>query len=327
MDGFREPAPVGVTGAGGFLGTALVRRLVADGHAVIGIDVAPGAAAVIEGAGGHFRRADVTDPAGIAAALAGCGRVVHTAAIVAEGGRMADFIAVNVRGTRDVLDGAEAAGVERVVCLASVAVWGYEFRADLAEDAPPRPCGNPYVDTKGAAERLALARGATVVRPGDVYGPGSVPWVLRPLEALRAGTFRLPGRGDGVMTPVYVDDLVDAVVRALEAPEAAGRAYTAWDGEPVLARDFFAHHARWAGRAAAPTVPRALGLLATGAFELAARLRGREPSISRASLTFVSRRAAYPNRRAREELGWAPAVGLEEGMARTETWLRAEGRL
>jgi nucleoside-diphosphate-sugar epimerase len=70
--------------------------------------------------------------------------------------------------------------------LSSVAIWGYDFAADVDEDedAEPRPCGVPYVDTKGASDVLARRAGATVVRPGDVYGPRSVPWAIRPLQGL-----------------------------------------------------------------------------------------------------------------------------------------------
>ena len=192
---------IAVTGASGFIGTALCQRLRNDGHDVIAIDVT----------GNPDRHADVADPSSTIAALAGADAIVHAAAIVAERGHMDDFIRVNVRGTRNVLD---AAGPRRTVVLASVAGWGYEFARELREDSPPRPCGLPYVDTKGATETLALRRGATVIRPGDVYGPGSTPWVIRPLEMMRAGRFFLPSPGDGVMTPVFIDDLVDAIVRA-----------------------------------------------------------------------------------------------------------------
>jgi nucleoside-diphosphate-sugar epimerase len=283
---------VAVTGAAGFVGGAVCRRLAADGDEPIGIDL-----------DGADRRADVADPSSTIAALAGADAIVHAAAIVSERGRMADFVRVNTRGTRNVLD---AAGGRPTVVIASVAGWGYEFSRPLSEDAPPRPCGIPYIDTKGATEVLALRRGATVIRPGDVYGPGSQPWVVRPLDMMRAGRFFLPAPGDGLITPIFVDDLVDAIVRALREPRAAGRAYTVWDGSPVTAREFFTFHARALGQEKVRVLPAPL-------LRLAARAAGAGP----AAVTFMSRRAVYPNARAREELGWAPRVSLEDGMART----------
>jgi nucleoside-diphosphate-sugar epimerase len=282
---------VAVTGAAGFIGGAVCRRLAADGDEPIGVDLA-----------GADRRADVADPSSTIAALAGADAIVHAAAIVSERGRMADFVRVNTRGTRNVLD---AAGDRRVVVIASVAGWGYEFARELAEDAPPRPCGIPYIDTKGATEVLALRRGATVIRPGDVYGAGSQPWVVRPLEMMRSRRFFLPAPGDGVITPVYVDDLVDAIVRALREPKAARRAYTVWDGSPVTAREFFTYHARSLGQDGVRVLPAPL-------LRLAARGAGAGP----AAVTFMQRRAVFPNARAREELGWEPRVSLEDGMAR-----------
>ena len=151
-----------------------------------------------------------------------------------------------------------------------------------------------------------------MIRPGDVYGPGSTPWVIRPLELMRAGRFFLPSPGDGVMTPVYIDDLVDAIVRALREPRAAGRAYTVWDGEPVSAREYFEQ----LGGRPVRTLPAPL-------LRAAARALGVGP----AAVTFVTRRAAFPNARAREELGWRPRTTLDEGMARTREWARATGLL
>jgi nucleoside-diphosphate-sugar epimerase len=313
-----------VTGAGGFVGRAVCARLLADEAHVAAVDRDRAGLAEVAALGAEPRRADVTDRAGTAAALEGADGVVHTAALVGDWGALEDFVAVNVRGTRNVLD---AAGTARVVHVSSVATWGYEFRRDLDEDAPVRACGEPYVDTKAAAHVLALRRGAAVVRPGDVYGPRSVPWTLRPLQALRARTLVLPGRGDGLLTLVYVDDLVDCLVRALTHPAAAGRAVTAWDGHPVTAREFFGRYARMLGRDGVPTLPAPLLRAAAVGPELLARVRGGTPSVSRSAVTYVSRRAVFPNARARELLGWRPQVDLDEGMRRTEAWLRAEGLL
>ncbi len=294
---------VAVTGAKGFIGAATCDRLRADGHDAVEIDLP---------------EVDVTDAAALERALAGCDGVVHTAAIVDEGGDMDEFVRVNVGGTRNVLDAAERAGASRVVHLASVAVWGYDFDHDIGEDSPPRTVGNPYIDTKGASERLALRRGATVVRPGDVYGPRSQPWVLRPLRAFQAGLFMLPGKGDGIITPIYVDDLVDCIVRALDHPDAPGQAFTCWDGTPVAARDFFAYHARWTGKRLR-TAPRALVMAGAALGDLTGRAE-----VHPASIQFISRKAVYPNARAREVLGWEPKVALDEGMRRVEEWLRSE---
>lgn len=331
MDGSQADrlrgARIAVTGAGGFIGLALCRRLASDGAQVVGIDRAPAADAAVTAAGARFATADVTDAAAVAAALDGCDGVVHTAALVAEHGAMADFVRVNVGGTRIVLDAARAAGITRVVHLSSVATLGYEARRDLPEDAPTRTAGAVYVDTKTASHELALARGAAVVRPGDVYGPGSRPWTLRPVELMRRRRFFLPRDGGGVLTPVYIDDLVDCVVRALTHPHAVGRAYIAHDGHPVPAREFFAHYARLLGRDAVPTLPQPVMALAAAAEELRARVTGSEPQFSRPSLIYVTRRAAFPNARAREELGWEPRVDLDEGMRRTGAWLREQGLL
>ena len=318
---------IAVTGAGGFIGLALCDRLVAGGADVVGLDRDRSAAARVSASGAAFALGDTTDPATLDAAFAGCSGVIHTAALLGDRAAMDAQIAVNVVGTRNVLDAAQSAGAGRVVHLSSVATWGYEFARDIPEDSPPRVCGAAYVDTKSASHLLALRRGAAVVRPGDVYGPRSDPWTIRPVRALAAGTFALPGSGDGLITPVYVDDLVACLVLALVHPDAAGEAVTAWDGVAVTAAEFFGHYARMLGQDDVRRVPEPLLRAAAGAMELAARLRGREPEVSREALRYISRRAAYPNSRARELLGWEPRVDLAEGMRRTGAWLRDEGFL
>ncbi len=111
---------------------------------------------------------------------------------------MAEQLRVNVRGTLLRARRRAAARRRAVVHVSSVATWGYDFPHDLAsEDAPARVCGAPYVDTKTASQELALRRGAAVVRPGDVYGPGSVPWTVRPSRRCAPGRscFRAAARG------------------------------------------------------------------------------------------------------------------------------------
>jgi nucleoside-diphosphate-sugar epimerase len=315
-----------VTGAGGFIGGAICRGLADDGASVTGVEIDPATAPRVGEAGAEFAAADVTDRVALERALEDAELVVHAAAYVRDWGTMEEFVRVNVGGTVNVLDAAAACGADRVVHISSVVVYGYHHPGDQDEAAFHRTYGIPYIDTKSASDRLALRRGAVVIRPGDVYGPGSVPWTLRPLELAKVGQLAVPGAGDGTMLPLYIDDLVEAVKLALLEGEP-GRAYTVWDGAPMSFGDYFDRIAELAGSRPARRVPRPLlGALAR-VMESVAAVRGRPPRFSSRAATFIDRRGTVSNRRAREELGWEPRVSFDEGMRRTEEWLRAEGLL
>ena len=309
---------VAVTGAAGFIGRAMCRRLAAEGHDVIGIDLDPGAAARVTETGAQFRRADVSDRGAVRGALDGAGLVVHTAALLPGSGGMSDSVRVNVGGTENVCIAARDASVGRVVHVSSVAAWGYDFKTDITEDEPlATRSSHPYIATKAASELVARKHGATIVKPGDVYGPESQPWAVIPFELIKGGRAALPMKGRGILTLVYVDDLVDCIYRALTLPGGERGVFTAWDGRPVSAKDFFDFYARMLGKSGVRTAPRAV----------LRPLMRLTPGVNPDDLIFLMRRAVYPNARAREVLGWEPRVTLEEGMVRTEDWLRRRGGL
>jgi nucleoside-diphosphate-sugar epimerase len=318
-----EGRRVAVTGAGGFIGEAVTRRLVDEGADVIGIEVAPELGRRVQKAGAVARLADVSDRETIATALRDAELVVHAAAYVREWGPMEDFMRVNVEGTANVLDGAEAAGAARVVHLSSVVVYGFDDEGEQDESAHRRAVGIPYIDTKSASDRIACRRGAVVIRPGDVYGPGSVPWVLRPGELLRRGQMALPGRGDGNMLPVYIDDLVESIVLGLHRG-VPGHAYTVWSGEEITFDDYATRLAEASGGKPPRHLPKPVLWTLSGAAELAARARGVPPPFGRHGVTLVDRRGSVSNRRAREELGWEAKVDLEEGIRHSAKWLRSQ---
>jgi nucleoside-diphosphate-sugar epimerase len=313
-----------VTGADGFIGRAVTARLRADGVEVVGVDLrANDEAGTVAG--------DVSAPGEWQRAAAGCDAVIHTAAIVGMPTDVSRFWPVNVRGTRLALEAARDNGVGRFVHLSSVVTFDLDFPDGVDERHPVRPTGAAYTDTKIASEQVALmahASGeqeAVVVRPGDVYGPGSRPWVVLPLELMRTRRFVLPANGRGIFSPVYVDDLVDGIVRAATTPAAAGRVITLSGGVGFEARDYFGRLGAIAGMRVpgAPTV--ALLAAATGLDGLA-RLRGATNELTRDGVRYLAdRRGTYSIAAARDLLDWEPRIDLDEGIARTETWLRAEG--
>jgi nucleoside-diphosphate-sugar epimerase len=162
-----------------------------------------------------------------------------------------------------------------------------------------------------------------VVRPGDVYGPASRPWTVLPVELIKSRRFALPARGRGIHSPIYVDDLVAGIIAAATSDAAGGQVVTVSGGVGVETREFFGHYARMLGRRGVPTVPTRVALAAAGAQNAIARLRGSVNEVTPAGVRYLAlRRGTYSIAKARELLGWAPAVGLQEGMARTEAWLR-----
>jgi nucleoside-diphosphate-sugar epimerase len=203
---------------------------------------------------------------------------------------------------------------------------------DLDERWPLMPVGNPYTDTKLAAEHAVLAAHAagelpcTIIRPADVYGPGSRPWVLEPIAAIRGGALVLPARGRGLLTLVYIDDLVDAVVAAGASTAAVGQIFHVGGEAPVTSAEYFAHLFRILGRRGSPRgVPTPVAVALAEGARLAARARGRHTELGRGAMEMLAKSRPVSNAKAHAVLGWWPRVDLVEGMQRVERWLRAEG--
>ena len=312
-----------VTGSSGFLGGAIARALRGRGDSVLGLDLEAGG-------GVETHRADLSRPGDWARALEGADVVVHAAARVGEAGTWAQFRAQNARATRLVLEAARGAG--RVVHLSSIVVHGRSFPDPCPESHPVQPTGNPYTDTKIAAEHAVLEAAAagrvraTVVRLGDVYGPGSRQWTVRAVEMMRAGTFALVDGGRGVLSPVFVDDVVAGVLEVAGHPAALGETFHLTGGVGVSPRAFFGFYARMLG-VRLRSVPPVAARVAAPAVAAASRALGRTPPLSGRTLEYVTHPGTYSIEKVGRVVGWRPAVGLEDGMARTGAWLRETGRI
>lgn len=312
-----------VTGNHGFIGSRVMRALREAGWQVRGIDLVDGPDTTV---------GDISARGAWEAAMEGADLVVHTAAVVEEAGDRDLFEQVNVTGTRNVLEAAADARVTRVVHLSSIVVFGDRFPDGVDETAPVRMTGAPYTDTKVAAEHRALAVAASrdlevvIVRPGDVYGPGSRPWTIRPLELMRARAVPLPGYGRGILSPLYVDDLVDALLTAATHPEAAGEIVTVTGGVGVPVRDFFGRYAAETGTRLVP-VPAAPTRVAMATIDRLLHALGVDAPIAPESVEYLTHPGTYSIAKARRLLGWHPEVDLDQGMRRTLAWARAQGLL
>ena len=315
-----------LTGALGFIGRALADRYAAEDWEVRGVDLeADPERGVVAG--------DVTRPGPWQEHAAGCEVFVHLAARLGLGGTHDEFWPINVVAVRHALDAAVRGGARRFVHTSSIVTFGNDFPDGVAESYPVRPTGVPYADTKIASEQVVLAAHAarelacTIVRPGDVYGPRSRPWVVLVLEAIRARQFVLPARGRGIFSPVYVDNLVDGYVLAASGAAAEGQVFTITDGIGVECREFFAHHHRWLGARGPRSVPTPVAVGLAGAAERVLRLAGRTTEANAGAVRYLARSGTYSIEKARTLLGYEPAVGLDEGLERSRAWAAEAGLL
>ena len=231
-----------VTGGGGFLGSAIVRRLRARGDEVVAFQRsdAPELAAL----GTRVVRGSITARDAVSAAAEGCDAVIHTAAKAGVWGKQAEYEAINVTGTRHVIEACVAHGIKILVHTStpSVVFSGEPF-AGVDESLPyGRNWLCHYAETKARAEQLALAAGAThglrvcALRPHLIWGPGDPHLLPRVIARARSGRLRIVGEGQNKVDLTHVDHAAAAHLQALDAlkdERAVGQAFFLSDGEPI----------------------------------------------------------------------------------------------
>lgn len=317
------PAKVFITGANGFIGRAIADRFRALGSAVVGVDLNENRALNVH-AGNVAVAGDWQNLA------KGCELVIHTAAVVSNSAPAALYRSVSLGSARLAVQAAVRGDSSRFLHLSSIAAYGLDFTTDRVEsDDIALLSGFPYCDAKAASEHPVLAAHAagemacTIVRPGDVYGPGSRPWVLIPLDMIRKRQFLLPANGRGLFSPVYIDNLLDGMVAAALNPAGSGQIFNITDGKSVPCVEFFTPHWRWAGnRGKPPVLPTAVAKTVTRAGEWVLNdLLKKNTEISAGSLAMMTRQAGYSIAKAQRLLDYRPAVDLETGLRQTGEWL------
>jgi len=314
--------PVLVTGATGFTGTHLVRALANAGHPVRVI-VRSAAKAGALPAGVDVRELDITDPAAVAAAVAGTGTVYHLAAAYREAAhRDEGYWQVNVGATRNMLEAAAATGVERFVHCSTVGVLGHIAHPPADETTAYSP-GDIYQRTKLEAEVLALSFGrerglpVAVARPTAIYGPGDTR-LLKMFKMIANGTFVMLGKGDIYYHMVYVDDLVRGLRLLGTHPAAVGEVFILGGEQYYPLKTIAAMIARQLGvRPPRVRLPAWPFQMAGSICEKVCVPLGIEPPIYRRRVDFFTKSRAFSIEKARRVLGYRPQVSLETGLRLT----------
>jgi nucleoside-diphosphate-sugar epimerase len=316
-----------VTGATGFLGGALARRLVDDGVRVRALVRNPARAASLPAEVEHIP-GDLTQPDTLRAAADGCDVVFHCA--VSYRGA-SEQQAVNTDGTRQLAQAAAEAGADRFVYVSSIAAYGYQRRGIITEDTPINLHSDAYGSTKAAGEVAvhevgeACGLSYAIVRPGMIYGPGAQQWTRNLFRLARLRPMPFPGDGSGSAQPIFRDDVVDMLVTVATHPNAAGQAFNCAPDPTPTWRAWMTEYQRLAGHRDWVAIPPALvrlGLRVGGAV-YPRKIRADHVKLFELLIAHYS----FSMARARDRLGWTPSVDLATGVDRCAPWLRGEGLL
>lgn len=319
-----------VTGGNGFIGSHLVRGLKQKGAWVRVFALSGTDTSSIDGVADEVVLGNVCHLETLVLAVEGIEVVFHLAALVIDWGSMETFRAVNVGGTRNVLDAAIEAGCRRFILMSSLAVHRYRHIEDGNEEWPKDATEPAYAISKKEAEEVALAKAdsieVVIVRPGLFpFGPGDVHNIYQVLQAIHSGTFGFINGGNHRFCISYVDNLVHGLIATATVKEAAGEVFVICDDETLSWREFSTQVSLMLGRKP-PRLSFPFRLLAPvvwlweGLYKLL-RIK-KAPLLTLYRLRVSSTTLLFSNEKAKNLLGYCPEVSLQQGLQQTVEWYK-----
>ena len=329
-----EPSRILVTGATGFTGGYLARRLAREkGNSVRAFVRDRQRAEELATQGIELSVGDLRDPVSIDRAMEGIDIVYHLAATFRDASVPdKEMWAINAQGVKNMLDAAVRARIKRFVHCSTIGVHGDISGPPADESAPYNP-GDIYQETKTAGEKIALEyiqQGKlpiVVFRPGGIYGPGDFRF-LKLFRSIKRGFFVMLGSGEVLYQLVYIDDLIDGIIKCGTLENVVGEMYILTGNSPITLNQLTASIAA-AVEAPKPRwhFPIAPVYLAGYMCELFCKPLRIEPPIYRRRVDFFRKDRVFTIAKARQELDFCPKVDLETGLVRTANWYREHGLL
>ena len=320
-----------VTGGGGLLGHHLVQALLDRGDRVRVLALDGEDMSWFDEREVEVHRGDITRRETLATPMDGAGAVLHLAGMIGVWKPLEDYLAVNATGTENVCRAAVAQSVERIVHVSSWTVYGMDQGTPCLEDRPITPFAEPYAISKAEGDKLVQRMiaeeglPAVIVRPGTFFGPGDRLHFARIADRLRAGRAIIVGRGDNALPLVYVTDIVQGLLLALDHPHAPGQAFNITNDAPLTQQEFQRAIADEVGAKAPRVHVPYRALYAAGyAAERLSRMRHseRQPFLTRLGVKLFGTDNRHSIDKARGKLGYEPQVSLHEGVRLTASWYR-----
>lgn len=322
-------APILVTGGTGFIGRKLVDLLLEKGHQVASFALPGEPVPEHWGARVKVIRGDITQAQDVRAAMQGIKTVFHLAAVVGLGA-YEKHRQITIEGSRHIFDAA-LDNDSKVLLAASIVVYGHQIQNGVCDDDMPHgKHQGSYSWAKMAQEKLALeyrdkGMPLTVIRPANVYGVGSGPWVEGLFSMITNNSLPIIGDGSGNSGLVHVDNLVDAFVMAASSEEALGKIYTVCDGLDVSWSEYFHGLADMLKVSQLPKVDRQDLIDAASLYDKPELLEIADdmPTMPLEFINLIGNSNLFDSTRIRQELGWKPKTTYEQALAEIKESLKA----
>lgn len=323
-----------VTGATGFLGSALTTELIKQKQPVRIMVRNEQKARAQFGEAVKVILGEITDVEQVERAVDGASIIYHLAGRLYHPSVPSErYHYTHVEGTRIILNACkEQKQLQRIVHCSTTGVFGVTGKILAAENAPFAPT-NPYEATKLQGELLALKAyeegglPVSVARPGLVYGPGDL-HLLGYFASIKKGMFRVIDGGDALLHPIYIDDMISALLLCARRSKAIGQSYNIAGEHPVTIRELSTSIAHSMDRELPKgSIPLWIANLASDIFSIIPGINGEDAPLTRSRVQFLTSSRVYNTSKAKTELGFVPSVGLEIGMKNTVEWYHKHGYL
>jgi nucleoside-diphosphate-sugar epimerase len=306
-----------VTGAAGFIGSSLVRRLVSEGHDVRGI--------IHHTQPTYFDKrveyisGDITNTAFLQPVMDQVDVVFHCAAVVKDYGPKDVFNRINVEGTKNLIAASEASSVKKFIFLSHIT---NESENDSADYRKTKALAEQYLWEKYTQERFPVV----IIRPGNVYGPHATTWVIRPLQAIQKNRITLIDHGKGIFLHTYIDNLIDALLAVVDKPRAIGETIDITDGDNTTTWGEYLN--ALAKMAHKPPIQKNMSkrtaLYVSKFMMILYKLFEIEPWVTPMAVEIFTNHQTVSIEKANALLGYIPKINFRDGLKQVERWLKSE---
>jgi nucleoside-diphosphate-sugar epimerase len=307
-----------VTGAAGFIGSNLIKRLSSEGYDVCGLyhNNTP----IFESDNIEYIRADIQNIESLKSVFIGIDIVFHCASIVRDYGRWKKFYNVNVKGTKNLVEFSKKSDVKRFIYIGHL-------------DYEPIHNIGYYSKSKKIAEEFLIKQykengfPCIIIKPGNVFGPGRAVWVLFPIKAIRNNRIALIDNGEGIFLHTYIDNLVDGLIKTIVSKNAIGKIIEITDGDnDTTWGDYLNTLSNWINNSnIKKNFSKENLLFLAKFFHFLNLIFGIKPFLSTTAVYIFSNNRKISINKAKNILGYSPKINYDTGIKCVKNWLRDEG--